>query len=173
MLDIALIASTAVGQILLPYIKDGAVKFVETIAKDKGEAIGEYAGNLASTVWDKVKSIFSSEKDQAVLEQFQEEPEAAGPLLEAKLKKKLEEDPEIAETFDQLIQSTAPDGSTGLQIIGSSYVGVVHVAGNISGGTVTGGTFNFGGVPAPPASVKAPPRSAVPQPTSKDDPTNK
>jgi hypothetical protein len=172
MLDIALIAGTAVGQILLPYIKDGAVKFVETVAKDKGEAIGEYAGNLASTVWDKVKSIFNSEKDQAVLEQFQEEPEAAAPLLEAKLKKKLEENPAVAETLDQLIKSTAPNGNTGVQIIGSSYVGVVHVAGSISGGTTTGGTFNFGAVPAP-AGVEAPPRTPVPQPRSKDDPTNK
>ena len=170
MLDIALIAGTAVGQILLPYIKDGAAKFVETIAKDKGEAIGEYAGNLANTVWDKVKSIFSSEKDQAVLEQFQEEPEAAAPLLEAKLKKKLEENPEVAKTLDQLIQSTAPNGSTGVQIIGSSYVGVVHVAGNITGGTTTGGTFNFGNVPAS-AGVDVPPGTTGPRPGSKDDPT--
>ena len=170
MLDIALIAGTAVGQILLPYIKDGAAKFVETIAKDKGEAIGEYAGNLANTVWDKVKSVFSSEKDQAVLEQFQEEPEAAAPLLEAKLKKKLEENPEVAKTLEQLIQSTAPNGSTGVQIIGSSYVGVVHVAGNITGGTTTGGTFNFGTVPAS-AGADVPPGTAGPRPGSKDDPT--
>ena len=169
MLDIALIAGTAVGQILLPYIKDGAVKFVETIAKDKGEAMGEYAGNLANSVWDKVKSVFSSEKDQAVLEQFEEEPEAAAPLLEAKLKKKLEENPEVAKTLEQLIQSTAPNGSTGVQIIGSSYVGVVHVAGSISGGTVTGGTFNFGNAPAPAASVEGQPRTAAPSPRSKDD----
>jgi hypothetical protein len=168
MLDIALIAGTAVGQILLPYIKDGAAKFVETIAKDKGEAIGEYAGNLANSVWDKVKSVFSSEKDQAVLEQFEEEPEAAAPLLEAKLKKKLEENPEVAKTLEQLIQSTAPNGSTGVQVIGSSYVGVVHVAGSISGGTVTGGTFNFGSAPAR-ASVEGQPRTSAPPPGSKDD----
>jgi hypothetical protein len=166
MVDIALIAGTAVGQILLPYIKDGAVAFGKTIAKANGEAVGEFAGNLAGKVWSTVKSVFSSEKEKAVLEQFEEEPEAAAPLVEAKLKKKLEENPELAEALAKLIQQAGPNGSTGAQIIGSSYVGMVDLrGGTVSGGTVTGGTFNFGGQP----SVESPPRQTVPQPKKENE----
>ncbi|HET6854626.1 MAG TPA: hypothetical protein VFH46_20160 [Pyrinomonadaceae bacterium] len=168
MLDIALLAGTAIGQILVPYIKDGAVKFVKTVAEKNGEAMGEYAGGLANKVWDKVKSVFSSEKDQAVLEQFEEEPEAAAPLVEAKLKKKLEADPGFAEEFAKLVQSTAPNGGTGAQIIGSSYVGLLDMRGaNVTGGgTFTGGTFNFG---APPASVEGPGQRPMPQPKTRNE----
>lgn len=169
MLDVALIAGTAVTQILLPYIKDGAAKFVETIAKSKGDTMGEYAADLAVKVWDKVTSAFGSEKEQAILEQFQEEPEAAAPLIEAKLQKKLEQDSQLAEELAKLVQSTAPDGSTGAQIIGSSYFNLLDMRGAhiTGGGTFTGGTFNFG---TPTASVEQPQR-LMPQPPTKDDKT--
>jgi hypothetical protein len=166
MLDIALIAATTVGQILLPYIKDGAVAFGKTVAKEHGEDVGEFAGNLANKVWDTVKSVFTSEKDQTVLEQFEEEPEAAAPLVEAKLKKKLEQNPEVTEALSKLVEEKGPNGSTGAQIINSSYVGFVDLrGGTVSGGTVTGGTFNFG---APP-SVEPQARPGIPQPGTKKE----
>jgi hypothetical protein len=174
MLDIAVLATTAVSSILLPYIKDGATTFIKTVTEKSGEGMGEYAADLAGKVWDKVKSVFSSEADQFVVKEFEANPEAAAPLVEAKLKQKLEQDAELAKEMDKLVNAKTPDGqSTGAQIIGSSYVGFIdlrnsHISG--SGQTFTGGTFNFGSGAETKASGIAPPsRTNVAEPTKRDD----
>lgn len=171
MLDIAALAGTAVTTILLPYVKDGAAKLIQTVSEAKGAGMGEYAADLAGKVWDKVKSAFGSEKEKAVLEQFEEEPEAAAPLVVAKLQKKLEEDPQLKQELEKLVESKGPDGSTGAQIIGSSYVGIIDMRNaNISGSgqSFTGGSFNVGAEPLA-SSIRPPQPSPVPQPTKKDD----
>jgi hypothetical protein len=175
MLDLVALAGTAVTTILLPYIKDGAKKFAETIAENQGQGMAEYAAEFAGSVWDKVKSIFSSDEEKILLKQFEEEPEAAEPLIKSKLKKKLEQSPQLAEEMDKLINSPTPDGqSTGAQIIGSSYVGFLDMRNaNVSGSnnTFTGGSFNFG--PETEASAIRPPSpKPTPQPTTKRDNSN-
>ena len=171
MLDIAALATTAVSSILLPYIKDGAAKFAQTITEKTGQGMGEYAAGLADKVWDKVKSAFSSEEDKVILKQFEKAPEAAAPLVEANLKEKLEQDVQLAQEMDKLVNSKAPDGqSTGAQIIGSSYVGFLdmrhaHVSG--SNQSFTGGSFNFGSGQATGVDRRTP--TTNPQPTTGSD----
>lgn len=172
MLEIAALATTAVSQILLPYIKDGAAKFAKTITEKTGQGMGEYAAELAGKVWNKVKSVFGSDDEKVLLKQFEEEPEAAAPLIESKLKKKLEQNVDLAQEINQLVNSMAPDGqSTGAQIIGSSYVGLVDLRNarvEGSNNTFTGGSFNFGGETLARV-IAPPPRTTTPQPTTRPE----
>jgi hypothetical protein len=175
MLDIAALATTVVSSILFPYIKDGAAKFAETVTGKAGQGMGEYAADLAGKVWDKVKSVFSSDDDKVVLKQFEKKPEAASALVEETLKEKLAEDTALAEELHKLVNSKAPDGqSTGAQIIGSSYVGFLdmrnaHVSG--SNNSFTGGSFNFGEAKA--SSIAPPSRRGDAQPTPTRDDSEK
>ena len=168
MLDVAALAATVVSSVLLPYIKDGAVKLAETVTEKAGKGMGEYAADMAGKVWGKVKSAFTSPAEKVVVEEFEKEPEAAADLIEAKLKKKLEEDAGLAQELDKLVNSKAPNGqSTGAQIIGSSYVALLDMRNaKVSGSqhTFTGGTFNFGDTKA--GAVAPPSRRDAPQPAS-------
>jgi hypothetical protein len=171
MLDVATLAATVVSSVLLPYIKDGAAKLAETVTEKAGKGMGEYAADMAGKVWDKVKSAFSSPSEKVVLDEFENKPEAASGLVEAKLKEKLEQDVALAQEIEKLVNAKAPGGqSTGAQIIGSSYVGLLDMRGaNVSGSqnTFTGGAFTFGGTEA--GGTAPPPRGGAPQPTSKGD----
>lgn len=172
MLDFVALAGTAVTTILLPYLRDGATKFAATIAEKEGQGMGEYAAKLAGKVWDKVKSTFNSDSEQVVLQQFEEEPEAAAPLVETKLKKKLEQDPQLSQELNELVNTKTPDGkSTGAQIIGSSYFGFVDARGaHVSGAnaSITGAVFNLDSRAAASGIVQPSPKT-TPQPTTKSD----
>ena len=148
MLDVAALAATVVSTVLLPYIKDGAAKFAETITEKTGKGMGEYAADMAGKVWNKVKSAFSSPGEEVLVEQFEKRPEAASELIKATLEEKLKQDEALAREIDKLVNTKGPDGqSTGAQIIDSSYVSFIdlrnaHLSG--SNNTFTGGTFSFG-----------------------------
>ena len=122
------LAATVVAQVLLPYVKEGATKIGEVAAQKFGEAAGEHAVEVAQKTWARVKSAFSSDKEKVTLEQFQELPDEAAPLVEGILKKKFQEDSQLAEELDELVNSPDPDArGTGAQIIGATYAGIVDL----------------------------------------------
>jgi hypothetical protein len=151
----ATLAADLVAKILLPYAKLGLKKVGEELKERAGPAIEAQATSLTGKVWDKVKSLFQSERDRYALEQFEESPEAAAPIFTRTLEKKLAEAPQAAEELQQLVDTpVAPDGSVTLQHIMAQTFGYVDARGaSISGGQVAGVI-----VGAPPAAVMGPPR---------------
>jgi hypothetical protein len=163
-MGIEILAATVVAQVLLPFVKEGAAKIGEAAAQKFGEAAGQHAVEVAHKTWDRVKSAFSSDKDKVLLEEFQELPDEAAPLVEGKLKTKLQEDNQLAEDLDKLVNSPDPDGKgTGAQIIGATYAGVV----DLRGGTVSGSNAVITGLSVNPQTPQpqrpAPPDSQSPK----------
>jgi hypothetical protein len=129
-LDLAVLATTAVSSFLLPYAKIGVQKLVEGMAGQVGKSTAEYGVGVAKQVWERVKAAFSSDDDQAAIEQFEKRPDAAKGLIEAVLKEKLEQDPVFAQELDKLVNGPGPDGKTsGAQIMHAGIAGIVDVRG--------------------------------------------
>ncbi len=129
-IDLAVLATTVVSSFLLPYLKLGGEKLAEEISEKVGSGTADYAADLTNKIWKRVKSVFSSERDQHAMSEFEEEPDAAKSLIEAKLKKKLEQDPTLAEELDRLINTPTPDGaSTGAQIMNAHIAGILDARG--------------------------------------------
>lgn len=134
-LDYAMLAGTVVSSFLLPYVKQGAEKIAETLTeKVSGEAADQVTG-IASTLWDRVKSLFTADKEEHVISDFKEEPDAAEALLISKLKKKLEKNPELARELSDLVNKPVAEGAgTGAQIMNAHIAGVADARGaNFSG----------------------------------------
>lgn len=125
-LDLVALAGTVVTSFLLPYIKDGAKKVAETLTEKGSQAAVTYVTEVAQKVWDRVTSAFSSDTDKATLAQLEEYPEAAQPLVEAVLKKKLEQDDQLAQELDQLVNTPGPEGQSASLLI-KDVVGDVGV----------------------------------------------
>lgn len=124
------LATTIVTSFLLPYLKLGLEKIGEKVTEKLGGAAADQAVSVTKKVWDRVKSAFSSKQDQYILKEFEEDPEAAKPLIEAKLKKKLEQDPSLAEDLHQLVNTSGPEGSsTGAQIMNAHIAGILDARG--------------------------------------------
>lgn len=151
------LATTVVSTYLLPYLKEGAVKMAERITKDAGDAASEYSVSLAGKIWNKVKSVFTSDDEKGTLAQFEKRPEAAKPLVEAILKEKLQQDASLLKELQALTTAKGPTGQTGAQIIGATYAGILDMRGaTVSGsGNVFAG-LNIGGG-APSSSIGHPP----------------
>lgn len=129
-IDTATLATTIVTYFLLPYLKLGGTTIAKKITEKVGGAAADEAVNVTQKIWDRVKSAFSSERDQHVLSEFEDDPDAARPLIEAKLKKKLEQDPSLAEDLHQLVNASGSAGvSTGAQIMKAHIAGILDVRG--------------------------------------------
>lgn len=125
-----LLATTVVTTFLLPYLKLGGETIAKKIAERVGGAAADEAVNVTQKIWDRVKAAFSSERDQHVLSEFENDPEAAQHLIEAKLKRKLEQDPSLAGDLHQLVNAPGPDGvSTGAQIMKAHIAGMLDARG--------------------------------------------
>jgi|SRR6516164_8495314 hypothetical protein len=145
------LATAVVGQILVPYLKEGAKKIADEASKKFGESAGHYAVDLAGKVWDRVKASFTSDRDKYTVEDFQKKPEAAKALMEDKLLEKLQNDPKLAEELQKLVNAQSPDGkTTGAQIIGATYAGIVDARGATISGGVVGGIVMSPTSPPPP-----------------------
>jgi hypothetical protein len=141
-LDLALLATTVVSSFLMPYAKKAMEKVAEITSEKFGDAAAKAGTDVAQKVWIRIKSAFTSEKEKATLEQFEEFPDAAKPLVEAVLKKKLEEDPALRDDLDKLANTPLPGGSTGAQIMQAGIAGVV----DLRGATISGSGQTFAGV---------------------------
>ncbi|MFX0194483.1 MAG: hypothetical protein ACFFCW_00050 [Candidatus Hodarchaeota archaeon] len=130
-IDIAALAATVVTSFLLPYIKDGAKKVADALVEKGSKAAVEHIPKLASRLWDRVKAVFSSEDDQAVLKQFETRPDAAKSLVQDILKEKLEHDSRLAEELDQLVNTPSLEGKSPSLLIKDVIgdVGVLYMPG--------------------------------------------
>jgi hypothetical protein len=124
------LATTIVTSFLQPYLKIGLEKIAEKVTEKLGAAAADQAVGVTKKVWNRVKFAFSSEQDQYLLKEFEDDPEAAKPLIEAKLKKKFEQDPSLAEDLYQLVNAPGSDGaSTGAQIMSAHIAGILDARG--------------------------------------------
>jgi hypothetical protein len=144
MLDIAVLATTVVAQFLFPFAKKGAEKLAEEMGKEVGSATAKAGVNIATKVWDKVKSVFSSDKEKNALAQFEEYPDEAKALVERILKDKLEQDRKLAEELEGLINTREPGAtSTAAQIMHAGTAGIADLRqANLAGAN----RFNISGV---------------------------
>jgi len=160
-IEVATLAASLVGRILLPYAKLGLKKIGEELKERGSAAIEEQATSLTGKVWEKVTGLFRSEKDKYALEQFQEQPELAAPIFTKQLEAKLDAEPAVSEELDRMMRE--PVGTAGgptLQHIMAENFGYLDARGaQISGGQVAGVIV---GAPAPPAPAAIPPRPQPP-----------
>src|SRR5713226_9545421 len=103
-ISLATLAGTVVTSFLVPYIKKGAEKVVQSVGEKLAEGAGEGSMGIAAKLWSKVQSAFGSPEDKAVLSQFQQRPDAAKGLVEAMLKEKLEQDDSLAADLRELVK---------------------------------------------------------------------
>src|SRR5579875_4158640 len=118
MFDPISLSATAVGAFLLPYVKKGAEKMGEVLAKEFGEGAGKQVAETAGKRWDKVTHVFSSEKEITTLNLFKEDPETYQEPVKKILSEKLKSDPALAEEVHQLLKSATsavPGGGASIQ----------------------------------------------------------
>jgi hypothetical protein len=163
-IDIALIAASAVGSILLPFFQRTGEKVAADIGQRVGDDAAEYATGTARRLWERIKGRLSaSDEGRMISERFERNPEAAAPLLEADLKQKLAEDQGFAEEIAELIQAESPDGSGNvMQIFGKG--GIVDARGaHVEGGFIAGYVENVHGGGGRPQSDTSPDPASEPR----------
>lgn len=132
-IDAAALATTVVGNYLMPYVKKGLQKIGEEVKQKLDEAAAEHATKVTAKIWEKVKSLFGP-KDEPLLDQLKQRPEVSQPLVEAVLRDKLNEDTEAAEDLDNLVRAQDPQGNgTAAQIMQSAGIAVAVVASDFRG----------------------------------------
>lgn len=125
-----LLVGTIVSLFLVPYVTKGIETMAHEATKEFGKVAGDHVIDVASKVWNRVTSVFSSPSDKTTLEQFEKYPEQAAPLLQAILKEKLEKDPQLQDELQKLVDSPSPDGKgTGAQIMNAMYAGILDARG--------------------------------------------
>jgi len=149
--DIGILTTTIVSSFLIPYVKVGVEKFIEEAGKTVGKTAADHAGEVSKKVWERVKSVFSSDEDKSILMQFEKRPEAAKSLVETILREKLESDSRLAQELSELVNTLSSDGkSTAAQIMHAGIAGIVDVRdtdfSHARGVTITGVTI--GGSPS-------------------------
>ena len=124
MIDIALIAGAAIGNILVPFFQRGAEKVAGDLGDAVGEAAADHATQTATSLWERIKAKLSgSDEGRMIAERFERDPESAAPLLEQDLKAQLEQDPAFAEEVAQLLAAEGPAGSGNvIKIFGAGNV---------------------------------------------------
>ena len=138
MIEVAALAGI-VAQVLVPFVKRGATRLASELASSAEDTAAEYAAETAATIWDRVRSVFSSDADRHTVEEFERYPEDTERTLKRKLEEKLESDPELAAELERLVQSEAPGGGGNvIQILGNGGFVDLRYA-HVSGNTVIGG----------------------------------
>jgi hypothetical protein len=98
------LATNAVA-ILSPFIKKGAVAFVNELASKMGGDAAKVTVNKVKGLFDRIKSKFTGD-DEAVdaLRRFEEKPDRYSSTLKDILKEKLEQDKDFAMELDNLVK---------------------------------------------------------------------
>lgn len=139
-IDIAVLASTVVSSFLVPVAKKGLSKLREEIAEKADDAVSDGV----ETVWNKVKSLFTSERERGRWADLEESPEAAAPMVTATLEQKLKDDPEAVRELDEIVNRPVPGSGGGatLQHIMAETFGFVDARGaQVSGSAQMGGVI--------------------------------
>ena len=75
MLDIAVLAASAVGNILVPFFQRSAEKVAADIGQKVGDDAADYATQTALTLWERIKQRFAgSDGGRVISERFEKEP---------------------------------------------------------------------------------------------------
>ncbi len=136
-IDVALLAASVVAKFLMPYAKKGAEKLSEEIGKTLGASAATQAVDVAKRIWTRVKSVFSSSKEQTTLALFTEDPETYGTALEKLLVERLRRDPDLAAELQGLVGASMGGERTAVEIMAET-VGYVDARGATISGTVGG-----------------------------------
>jgi hypothetical protein len=149
MIDIAILAGTVVGKILLPVFVNGVEKVFEAAKDEVGDQVATETKGLVSTLWSKLRARMTRDDEKVMLDAFEEQPADAAKLMESTLRKHLENDPELASELDALVR-TKPGGGTldGAQVVART-MNVLTVHGGVSGGIVTNQYFGQQPPPGP------------------------
>lgn len=149
-MDVNTLAATVVTSFLLPYVKAGVEKIGAKVAESIGEDVGNRIKGAMDTVWNKVKGVFSTDKEKVTFEQFEENPDETSALIEKLLKQKLEGDPAFAKTLADLVEAPSGDGHpSNAQIMNAAIAGIVQM-GNFTGNNNTIGGVIMGNLPKNP-----------------------
>lgn len=141
-IDIARLATTVVTSFLMPYVKDGARKLAEAVTEKASKAAAEQVTEVARRIWERVKGVFSSPKEQNTLELFWDDPETFREAVERILREKLK-DNTLAQELNDLVHTPSPDGKgTSVQIIAGTAGYTDAREAQISGGIVAGVVIN-------------------------------
>ena len=130
------LAATVVTKFLAPLLKSGAQKLGEIISSDLGEEAAKKTVEVSEGLWDKVKSVFTSDDEKATLEKFDNEPDGyAGPMKDI-LADKLSEDPDLLSEVEELV-NTPTGAGTVTEVIGNkNIVSTINAQGaKLSGGS--------------------------------------
>ena len=133
--DVAVLAATVVGKILLPYVKKGAAAVADELTDSMGKAAAEGGAKTAATIWSRVKEALSRSGKGGAVEQFEQYPDEAKALLERALADHLATHPDFARELDALVHNEIAAGRDVVQLFGD---GVAYVGGDVSGGIVAG-----------------------------------
>lgn len=150
MVDIGTLASTVVTLFLVPYVKSGVEKIGAQVAEKIGSDVAEKIKGAATSIWSKVKTAFASDKDKATFEQFEEYPDESKALIETLLKKKLEQDAQLAEELDKIVNAVNPQNQqTNAQIMNAGIAGIVQINSLSGNNNQIGGVIMGSNLPGP------------------------
>jgi len=134
------LAATIVGSFLVPFVKEGARKLGQALSGETDSATANQMVETSQALWERVKASFSEPDDTNALQLFERYPEDMRPLVERKLRERLEADERLRTELASLVERPTPDGSsTGAQIMHAHTAVVIDNRGaTVSGGRIIG-----------------------------------
>ena len=103
--EIIALATTVVTSFLLPYLQKGADEFLNEIASKSGINVAQHTLNVTKKIWERVKSVFSSEGEKITLGYFEKNPEKFKEEMQESLSTKLKNDQELVHYISDLADS--------------------------------------------------------------------
>ncbi|AHG91679.1 hypothetical protein J421_4142 [Gemmatirosa kalamazoonensis] len=139
-IDLALLASTVVSSFLVPMAKRGLEKLRENASEAAGEAVGDATASGVSKVWERVKSLFTSDRERVQFEELEQHPDDGAATVRRVLEEKLRADPTAAQELDRLVNAPVGSGGATLQHLMAGTLGFVDARGaHVSGSAQVAG----------------------------------
>jgi hypothetical protein len=149
-IEIALLAATVVGKILVPFFQRSAEKVGEALSDKVTDEAADFATDTANSLWDRIRARFSKPEEQAVADRFKGDPNNGAAWFQQDLERKLAEDEDFAKEIAALVDAKDPGGSgTVMQIFGKGGIVDARNA-HIEGGVVAGYVENVHSSPGEP-----------------------
>jgi hypothetical protein len=128
-MDIGQLSTVIVTTFLVPFAKKSVDQLHEDLAKKTGKSAAQHVSTLAGKIWEKVTSLFKTDKETKALELFRDDPDNMTMMIDKIIREKLEADPALAQELEKMINTSPPgEEATSLQIMNASgIVGVVNL----------------------------------------------
>jgi hypothetical protein len=137
-IEIALLAATVVGKILVPFFQRGAEQVGDALSDKISDEAAEFATGTANTLWERIRARFGKPDEQVIADRFKSRPDKAAEMFQEDLERKLAEDEGFAKEIAALVQAQGPGGSGDvMQIFGNGGIVDARNA-TIKGGVVAG-----------------------------------